>query len=89
MAPPRCAKWAILSPLKLATPPKRSMAAIPITAHFALIGTGMNMIYNSVFGNKYAKATKRPMIAPDAPTAVASAPNRPLILGSFWSAWMM
>jgi hypothetical protein len=68
-APPKWAKCATLSPLKLATPPNISIAANPIIAHLAFIGIGINIMYKGVFGNKYPKATKIPIIAPEAPKA--------------------
>ena len=75
IAPPRWAKWATLSPLTLLIPLKRSIATYPITAHFALIGTGINMIKSSVLGNKNAKPTNTPITAPEAPTAYTGRSN--------------
>ena len=67
-APPTWAKCAILSSCTFTTPPKTSSAIIPEIAHLAFIGTGIGIMIISVFGNKYPKAARIPIMAPDAPT---------------------
>jgi hypothetical protein len=52
-------------------PKKRSPNIIKGIKYLALTGTGINIKYNSAFGNNIAKATKIPYKAPEAPTIEA------------------
>ena len=65
--PPKCAKCAteLIVP---DIPKKNSIAPYPHTIYFALIGTGMNIIYNGRLGKSIPNASKIPKIPPDAPT---------------------
>lgn len=47
--------------------PKSSSRPYPNTKYFALTGIGINIRYNSVFGNSIPNASKIPNIAPEAP----------------------
>ena len=58
----------MLSQAKFPTPKYRSINSKKGTKYLAFTGTGMNINCNSVLGNKYAKATNNPEIAPEAPT---------------------
>ena len=68
--PPKCAKCAMLSPAKLATPKNNSKTPYPITKYLALIGMGGKSNIRRVSGNSQPNAKRMPNTDPEAPTVI-------------------